>query len=247
MGSQLSCLIVTGTSKFPEEKLRELLAPQILIAEFDYANSLSAAFQFLLDSNFNLCLIGAKYQTETEPFFRDMQKLGRDKTCAFVKVRNLDDTSPRTGPNEYGFCASITEALTPLDIKVLKSTLSKEVLRIAAERRVVDVPKYVSMILKEIDLNARKQQRGLAAPYDKVIAALAKEMMSDDSIHKENFLETLSKEADQSQSFESTFVDIPEAVLEKKLPKLSKKMYAGRSARVWDKLLKRYGDKNTGK
>lgn len=247
MASQLSCLIVTGTGSFPEEKLRELLAPQIYIAEFDYANSLSTAFQFLLNSNFNLCLIGAKYQAETEPFFRDMQKLGRDKTCAFVKIRSPDDTSSRTGANDFGFCASINESLTALDIKILKSTLSKEVLRIAGEQRVVDIPKYVSMILKEIDLNARKQQRGIADPYDKVIAAIAKEMMSDNSIHKEHFLETLLKEAEESPSFESTFVDIPDSVLGRKLPKLTKKMYAGRSARVWDKLLKRYGDKNTGK
>jgi hypothetical protein len=245
MVSELSCLIVTG-EQFPEEKLSELLAPAFLFSEFEHASSLSTAFQFLVDSNVNLCLIGTQFQNEISSFLRDMSKLGRDKTCAFVRVLASGDkiNSDKTDSlAETGFCASISTELGAKDIQSLRAALSKEVVRMHQEQRVMDIPKYVDMVLKEIDNLARSKQRGMPTHYDKVIASLVKDMMGAESIHQTAFIERLSEVAEHSSSFSSSTVDMPNLILDRKLPQLDKTRYTGRSSRVWNNLLKRYGTK----
>lgn len=244
MVSELSCLIVTG-EQFPEKKLTERLAPSFQFAEIDYASSLSNAFQTLLDSNFNLCLIGIKYQDGLESFFRDMKKIGRDKTCAFVKVQPTISNAPKSIGESLGyeFCAKISTELIEADIEALRAALSKEVVRMHQEERVTDIPKYVDMVLKEIDNFARKQQRGIPASYDKVIANLVKDMMGADSTHKEAFIAKLADEAEQAEGFNFGSVQIPDKILDKNLPELDKTKYVGSSARVWNRLLKKYGTK----
>jgi len=245
MASELSCLIVTG-DQFPEERLAKCLAPTFRLTEFDFATSLSEAFQILLSSSFNLCLIGNKHQAGLESFFRDMKKIGRDKTCAFVKVQPTIPSQTKAIENAAmgsEFCAKISTELTDTDVKALNSALSKEIVRIIQEQRASDIPKYVNMVLKEIDNTARNHQRGLSGSYDKVIASLVKDMMGPDSTHKYAFIAKLSEDAAQAEGFDYATVEIPETVLGKNLPELDKNKYAGRSARVWNKLLKRYGTK----
>lgn len=247
MAINLSCLIVTG-DPFPEEKLIGLLEPQFCLTEIEYGNSLSSAFKLLLNSNFNLCLIGFTDEEEIQSFFRDMKKLGRDKTCAFVKVVANSSLIPnRIALNQVGFCTAISSELTTIDINSLRNILSKEVIRISEEQRVVDIPKYVELVLKEVDINARKLQRGIKTSYDKVIAGLVRDMMSEESSHKDSFLEKLATESELAASFETVSVEVPDSVLERNLPKLGKTKYEGSSARVWNKLLKRYGDKDSSK
>ena len=194
-----------------------------------------------------MCLIGARYQSEYESFFRDMKKLGRDKTCAFVKVRSDDPKVPIDKPAALaaaGFCASISTELVEQDMKALRRALTKEVVRMHEEQRAEDIPGYVELILKEVDKVARNRQRGVPEDYDKVIASLVRDMMRDESIHKDNFIEALATLAEKCEGFAMSKVDVPENVLQRQLPKLAKTQYSGKSSRVWHKLLSRYGKKN---
>jgi hypothetical protein len=242
MSSELNCLIV-GISGFPQQKLRESLAPAFCFTTFDTADSVSEAFQCLVNTNFNLCVIAASLDQELQPFFRDMRKLGRDRTCAFVKF-----SPARIRPKETaaelqasGFCATISADLDAQDLIALRKALSQEMVKIREELKAESIPGCVDLVLRELDQIARRKQRGIDAKFDQVIASLVRDMMSETSIHHSNFLEALSIGAEQSISFSENAVEIPDQVLERNLPKLDKSTYRGTSSRVWNKLLKRYG------
>lgn len=242
MVNSLSCLLVSEF-EFPEEKLREALAPDFAIEEFDYAGSPSEAFQSLLNSSFNLCLMSTRSKEELDAFFSDMRTLGRDKTCAFVKV--LPPSSVREDQMHFssdGFCACISTDLSALDVAELRRALVEEISRMRKEQRSEDIPACVDLALKEVDEAARKRQRGLKASFDRVIASLVRDMMGISKEKSDVFVDTLSNKAESSAAFTATKVDVPEHVLERKLPKLEKTKYTGSSSRVWKKLLNRYGD-----
>lgn len=241
MALDLICLIIDPDAD-TQQTLPQALWPEIQFTTADYTSSLVTAFQMLVDSNYNICFIHGSFAEDLDSFFRDMKRLGRDKTCVFVQTWDtLAQNFDKSWAIELGFTGVISKAITPEERKLLKELLRVEFHHQEVTRKIKDVSEAVHFVVKELDRVARERQRGNQEHFDTMIRNFVVMLAEFDEEVMNEYFSLLGERAQSTSSFEAKKVKIPAEVLARKLPHLTEDKYCGRSLRVWESLLKRYG------
>lgn len=241
MALDLICLLVDPDPD-TSQSLTQALWPEIQFKTADYTNSLVTAFQMLIDSNYNICFIHASFEKDLDSFFRDMRRLGRDKTCVFVQTWDkLAPNFDKSWAIETGFTTVISKSITPEERKILRELLRIEFHHQEVTRKIKDVGEAVQFVVKELDRVARERQRGREERFDTIIRNFVAMLTEFDEEVLSEYFRILEEHASNAPSFESKKVKIPPTVLARKLPYLYEDKYCGRSLRVWESLLKRFG------
>jgi hypothetical protein len=243
MALRFDALFITPDAGLPK-RVSEGLWPNIQFVVNDRATTLPDAFQKLVEHSYSICFIAPKYTDGIETFFKDMQTLGRDETCFFFQLEQGYDPSGEIPKLIHGAIAGLVSATpTSAERAVLVELLEVEFHRAEVARRVTDVKDAVSLLVREIDLMARDRQRGRPRRYDISVKSFVELHLAFDKEVFSQYIDALTTLASAAPAFDVNSVAIPDAVLEKKLPNLTKDSYTGPSTRVWSKLLKKFGQR----
>lgn len=224
------------------KRTTQALWPEIQFTKADYSNSLNDAFQKLVESNYNLCFIHNTFQENLDVFFRDMERLGRHKTCVFVQLWDrLPKDLDLTPILEMGFSAIISRDVSSDEKAALRDVLQLELRRQEIDRRVVDVQEATHFVIRELDRVAREHKRGHSKKFDNLIHSFIGMLTEFDDEVLDQYFDALIEESKDSPTFEVSKLKVPEEVLKRRLPHLDEDSYSGKSHRVWEKLLKHYG------
>jgi len=224
------------------KRLSEGLWPDIQFVLADHCTSIADAFQRHVEHSYSICFIAPQFKEGIDTFFKDMKTLGRDQTCLFLQVEAGYDPSGELPRLINGAIAGlISAAPTSAERTVLGELLQVEFHRAEVTRRVADVKDAVSLLVREVDLMARERQRGRARAFDKSVKSfVALHLAFDEDVYAQ-YIEALTTLAMAAPAFEVNAVAIPDEIIGKKLPNLTKDSYSGQSSRVWNKLLKKFG------
>ncbi|RIL06942.1 MAG: hypothetical protein DCC75_10405 [Proteobacteria bacterium] len=244
MAITLTCLVI-HTTRDLVEKVTQALWPEIQFTKSDFTASLTEAFQLHYDNIYNICFVSNAVVKDLDVFFRDMEKMGRLKTCAFIQVFDkLPPNFNRADSIARGFTGVITQEVTSEERTLLKEILKIEYHNQQVRERVHDVGTVAKILTEEIDRVAKEKLRGREEKLDKLLTGFVElQAEFDDQILGEYF-EHLTAETEKAKSFEKKKVAIPAKVLKRKLPKLEDNKYSGASSRVWGMLLDKFGTKD---
>ena len=241
MSLNLICLIVDIFAD-SVKRTTQALWPEIQFVQADYSNSLNDAFQRLIECNYNLCFIHSTFKENLDSFFRDMRKLGRDRTCVFVQMWDqVPSELDRTEVLEMGFSAVVGREISNDDKLALREVLRLELRQHEIDRRVVDVQEAMRFVVKELDRVARDHQRGKNEKFDRIIRDFISMLTEYDDEVLDHYFDALAEESTQAPAFKHAKIRVPINVLKRRLPHLGEDCYTGQSRRVWEKLLRRYG------
>ena len=227
------------------EELDSRLQPEILFEYLDVVNSVHKAIQYHMDMDFQLCFIGDKFPTaEVNSFFADYQKLAKKTHCVFVQFRQtLAIDFDRGSLKKIGFDTVISLQGNSEDKAALVNALQAYILQEEYKEVLGGLPDVVENLMKEVDKIALEKKRGknksLNTIYSDHLKASAQKF---ENLHQD-YIDKLTQVTDDAEPFTTAELQVPEDVIEKKLPHLRKKGYDGQSHRVFDRLLKLHGDK----
>lgn len=237
----LVCLLVHPQRESTKE-LAEVLHPDMQFALIDHAHSIGDAFQKLLNKNYNLCFIHNRFDKDFDVFMGDMTKVGRDKTCAFVEL--WDELPAGFDKEPYldrGFAAVVSKEISQDEKITLQSLLKAEIHRQEVTRRIGDISEALQLLVRELDHAAQERQRGKKVEFNELVRNFVAAHADFDQEVLDEYFEGLSEHTSRAASFKSRKLNVPEAILKKRPPGLSKDVYSGMSRRVWQKMLKKFG------
>jgi hypothetical protein len=248
MPIELKALIIDSSMSALEE-LEASMQPEITFEYLDVVNTVHKAIQYHMDMDFQLCLIGDSFPTaEVDSFFNDYKKLNKTSFCLFVQFRpHLPPNFDRNSLAIKGFDTIISLQGTKED----KDTLIKIIEPYFLEKEYQEIKggltDVVDYLMQEVDKIALEKKRG----KEKDMSTIFSEHLKDsarkfENLH-EDYIDKLAEVTNNSEPFTSTDIDVPDEIISKKLPHLSKEGYKGQSHRVFDKLLKLHGDKKDKK
>lgn len=223
---------------------RELLWPEIRLKNKDNCFSLASAFQKHVEEDYAICFIGNTIKDGLDEFFRDIEKLGRDTSCVFVRV--VDSLPPevnRYSPAEKGFHLIISQLITTEDKTALIESLNREYHRQEVASRSQDLHAAVDLMLKEIDAASKDAKRGRQRALNKLVTGLVELHADFDEALLEQYFTTLATKAEEAEPIKKLIREVPQAVLRKKLPRLDESGYGGVSSRVGEMILDKFGEK----
>jgi len=241
---EIATLIVDASSAEAEaQALRKSLAPEFAFTSVDFTNSILKALQSLCETDYHVCFISEKFpKVELEGFFRDAASLNKRTACVFVQVReSVEGAFDRTSLRQLGFTTVISRAGTRSDKQVLKDALQEFLHAREVEKRVTTIDRSLKLVLEEIDRVSRERKRGQNKIYGGIVAEFIEGQTHFDEQVLQEYYEKLASQADQRPPAEASKINVPEAVLARKLPKLEQGKYTGVSHRVWNKLLRHHG------
>jgi hypothetical protein len=243
MALRFDALFITPEAELPK-KVSEGLWPEIQFVAADRVSSIADAFQKLVDHSYSICFIAPSFTEGIDTFFKDMKTVGRDETCFFFQLEQGYDPSGEIPKLIHGAIAGLVSAApTAAEREVLVELLQVEFHRAEVTRRVSDVKDAVSLLVREIDLMARDRQRGRSRRYDTAVKSFVELHLAFDKEVFSQYIEALTTLASAAPAFDVNAVEIPDEILEKRLPSLTKDTYRGPSARVWNKLLRKFGQR----
>ncbi len=239
---ELAVLVIDDSQERAMDLLRSL-QPEIQFTASDYTVSLRKAVLSHNEENFNVCFISEKFETaDLESFFRDMAQMGKKETCFFVRVyEELAEGFQRPSLSELGFDTVISRKGAYDDKQTIQQELHKRFFEKQVEKRKLGVDEMMQMVLKEIDRTASDKRRGL----DRKMVAIAMDGIELDVDYSDEVLagyfEALEKRTEGAKPRTIDRLDIPDSVLKRALPNLTKDGYKGNSHRVWELLAQKYG------
>jgi hypothetical protein len=241
--------LILDTQMFALEELDAALQPEIQFEYLDIVNSVHKAIQYHMDMDFQICLISEQFpREELKSFFADYEKLAKKSVCVFVQFRDhLNADFERTSLKNIGFSTVITKNGTKDDKDALEIALKEYWNQKEYEEILGGLPDVVGYLMGEIDKIALEKKRG----KDKDLSTIFSDHLKDSSKKfdglRQDYLEKLIETSDNAQAFKTTKLDVPENVVSKQLPGLTKEGYKGQSHRVFNKLLNIHGDKKEKK
>lgn len=238
--------LMIGKDAEQAAELLKALAPEVKFPASEIVPTVLKGVQSMSEDTFSVCFIEDSFPIgELEVFFNDVKGLGKLDSCVFVQVRPTVLPDTHRGSLSYlGFSTIISNKGTEDDrqalVKALKSCFHKHEVKI----RKVDVSSVMGKLLKKIDEAADDVRRGRPTKNLDIIPAELVELHTEfDPEILESYFSTLQDAADKAKPLEIESLEVPDTVLGKQLPGLSKKTYIGASHRVWDKLARKHGKK----
>lgn len=225
-------------------KLTKIYGEEFHFTDCDYTNRLHKAIQSLREVDYNLCIITDSFpEEESKSFFADYDKLDIIERCVFVQVRKVVEREvDRYSLSDLGFDTIISEIGNHADRKTLRIALKEYFCKRAAKKDKVQIKNALDMVLDRIDNVARERKRGRDSKLLNTTGdlLLAQSELSEGELEK--YFEKLTHKTEIAAPQNVDKVKIPKNVLKRQLPNLSENTYSGASARVWQKLLDRFGD-----
>jgi len=240
--TQIAALVVGPNSDEAQDFLRAL-QPDVQFAASDFTATLRKAVITHSEDNFEICFVCETFAEEdVTGFFNDMRQMGKDKTCLFVKLCNsLPEEFDRASLAPLGFGTVISAKGTAADKEALQSALQNRFHVKEVRQRKVNVDDMMESLLKEIDRAASDHRRGvhrkmIAIPMDGIEIDTEFDMAVLDS-----YFESLHKKTEGAAPRTIERLEVPDEVLRRALPGLTKEGYKGASQRVWELLSAKYG------
>ncbi len=235
--------LVVGPSADDAQDFLRALQPDVQFAASDFTATLRKAVLSHTEDNFEICFISDSFPDEdVSSFINDMKQMGKDKTCLFVKLcASLPEEFNRGSLEPQGFGTVITNKGTAADKQALQSALDNRFYVKEVRKRKVNVDEMMESLLKEIDRAAMDHRRGvhrkmIAIPMDGIEIDTQFDMAVLDS-----YFESLQKKTEGAAPRTIERLEIPDEVLKRALPELTKDGYKGASQRVWELLSAKYG------
>lgn len=215
------------------------LWPEITSERVEFADSLPSGFEKSLEEKFDLCFISSNCKAGLESFFLDMKTLGRLETCKFIQI----------GGDKSGFLMhsdislAVSNPVTKKELSNLCELIKSDFARKAAEEKSGEVRGMVHLLLQEVERAVQNLRRGRPTPPSRVVSGYVKSQTSFDPSVFESYIDALATNADKVEPSVKEVLDVPETILRRKLPFLEQKSYMGVSRRVWEKMLRRFKEK----
>lgn len=242
MRLELKGLIMDKNSGSLDE-LEACLKPDVEFEYLDLVTSIHKALEYHMEMDFQLCLIADTFPVnEVNSFLRDYDKLQKNPRCIFVQYKNTVDLDfNRDSLVSYGITTVISKTGDHKDKTALWNALKPLISKFEKKEIADSLDTMIDHLLTEVDRVAQDRKRGVTTKLHSVwgqhIADSSKKYEGLD----QDFYNKLIKSTNESEPFSVTEIEVPEAVLGKNLPHLSKSNYKGRSNRVWNMLLNKHG------
>lgn len=242
MTLQLKGLIIDKHSQAHEE-LQEALRPDVEFGYVDVVNTFHKALEYHIDMEFHVCLIGEAFpMNEINGFLRDYDKLNRDPRCIFVQIKkHVEAEYKRDSLVAYGITTVISKDGDESDRAALTKALQPVIITFEKKEISDSLDSMINHLLDQVDKAAQDMKRGvprcLHSVYGKHIAESSEKYQGLD----QDFYKKLIESTSEAKPFAVSELAMPENILNKNLPHLSKSKYKGRSNRVWNMLLNKHG------
>ena len=225
--------------------LANTLGPEIEFSDFEFTNSILKAVRSHAEVQYEICFISEDFPVEElGPFFEDMKAMNRDLGCVFVQVReNIEPGFDRSSLQDIGIDYVISRDGTQRDKEGIGEQVSIKLGNDEIKRRVMDVSSAMDVLLRELDIAAANKKRGRqdsSQLYSLSIDFITMQTNFDEEVLS-RYYQTLSKKAEEAEPSIADKLHVPDSILEKELPELSKTGYKGASHRVWKKLMRQHG------
>ncbi|MBX7138503.1 MAG: hypothetical protein K1X83_11025 [Oligoflexia bacterium] len=226
------------------EGLKQALESHYELRSFDTAANVPDLLQLHIENHYDMCLVYDTWPNETvEMFYKDYLKLERNTKCVFAQIKNqVPEKFDRTSLRHLGFTTVVSTAINAHDLTALRLAF-REKRQITVEERIDNVEQAVKLLIKDVDRIASDRKRGRDKSLQGVSAQFISGQTQVDPAVLEAYFDKLAQETESAAPTEHTEIVVPEEVVEKELPGLSKDGYAGASNRVWKKLVKAFGRK----
>lgn len=222
--------------------LLEPLLKSFGLGEIELAQNFNETLQSHLSNDFEFCFISDVFPSDAvKIFFSDYQKMEKDFPCVFVQLRdtvgaNVDRSSLR----DFGFTSIISRSVNDSDLRALEAALRERGDIKEIQTKVGNVDLALKKVLKDIDECASEKRRGKEVTLHSIaVDFIGKEASFNDTVHSK-YINKLARETSASKP-QATVLTIPDDVLSKNAPGLTREAYTGASKRVWKRLLKRFG------
>ena len=248
MATELKGLIL-DTQMFALEELDNALQPEIVFEYLDLVNSAHKAIQYHIEMDFQICLISEKFPIDdVRTFFTDYKKIQKKSLCVFVQFRDhVNADFERTSLKNMGFSTIISKKGTPEDKEALELAL-KEYWNYEEYKEILGgLPDVVGYLMGEVDKIALEKKRGKEKDLSTIFSDHLKDSSKKFDGLRQDYLDKLIETADAAPAFETTELAVPDNIVTKQLPHLSKEGYKGQSHRVFNKLLNLHGQKSDKK
>lgn len=231
------------------EALCRALEPECYFLDRHFCPSLHEALQFILAHKVHVCFIAMTFDAKSIHVFRaDTKKLEHAERAAFVLV---DETAPdeaaRSSVKSAGFETVISRAVDPDDKRLLSDILTPLVKYNECEaeikKKVLNVRDAIQVLLRELDRVAMDRKHSIDSHFDHLAPDFIAELSEFHDEVLQRYYAMLSeqlKDASVPEGF-CNKLTVPEDVLKKRLPALSRDNYSGASRRTWKKLVKLFG------
>ena len=243
MHIELKGLIIDKTSE-SLELLEAALNPDIVFEYIDLVNTVNKAVEYHMGMEFELCLISEEFSIEeVKSFFADFAKLGKKEPCLFIQFRkNCDIELDRESLKSVGFATIISTAGDHKDKECLWKALKPFLNQRKYAEVVEELDSVVEKLLNEVDRIALEHKRGKKKKFNNVVSRYLQDTSKEFEKIKEVYLEKLLEESNNAAAFEPSKVEVPDDILDKKLPHLYKDGYKGQSYRVSSKVHEIHGE-----
>ena len=211
----------------------------------EVATTLHEALDFQSLGKFNACFIADTFsEKEIQSFMQDMRKIGRDKSCVFIQMRNtVPDSFDRKSLHHLGYATVVTPAANTKDKQEMQIALKDALHAGDLRRRAKDIGTATKLVLREIDLTAADRKRGVDRHLPTKSNSFFKSQANFDGVLMDKYYEALEEGTAQATPAKNCSLEVPETVLQKQLPRLEKDRYKGTSRRVWRMLMGKHGKK----
>lgn len=233
--------LFVSTSRLICNSMIDALKPEYQCSPVEVVSSLAEGFQQHLEQEFRLCFIFHGFESEYQAFFRDIKAMGRDKTCHFIIVNEVEKFEPISGElKEIGFAGQISTQVTKGDKHTIWELFERERQVELIKERCIDMNETVRAALRTVDTAAKHLKRGRFKRVDQVLKTFIKGSTKLDDSVMESYLKALQLQSDEATPFKNYFMKVPEP-WKHKLPEMEDDGYKGVSNRTWDRLRKRWG------
>lgn len=224
-------------------KLRELIYPAFEIGAYQIVYTAHEALEALINEEYNICLLpDFTTREESDNLMSDYRKLEKELECDFIEVREfLPDDFDRSSLRKQGFASVISHAITADDIHAIEETLKHQVRAEKIIDKANGVKESLGLLLRDLDRTAADRKRGRETPLRSISSQfISTETAFDEKVLKKYF-NALSDQSAAQEAPQADSISVPDNILKKGAPGLSRDRYTGASQRVWKKLIRLYG------
>lgn len=230
------------------ESLLDALQPEFIFDELDFASTILNAIDCFEGVQYAVCFLSDSFPlAELNAFFEDIGSMNRDLNCVFAQVReSIPAGFDRYSLQTIGIDIVISRAATQQDKAGLQEAITKKSNASEVKERITDMSQALDILLREVDRRAENKKRGRNKKDagTEPTAFIAMQTNFDEQVMA-RYYQTLTRKTYIARPSLADTLEVPQQVLERQLPRLTRSGYDGASSRVWEKLQRNHGVKVT--
>lgn len=225
------------------EQFVKALEPEFTFADRICTTSFHEALDSILQQKTHLCFISDSLSREkATTLIQDARKVEQTKNVIFILVKPVIQSDQERVVKD--FAAAITSVANSADRIALAKCLDPIAPKLKREEELrqstLALNVAIKHLMKQVDDLAKDKKRGVKGSFDALFQHYVEDITALDQESLEKYYELLCQKASElkPQGFEK--IEVPDAILKRKLPKLTKDNYEGASRRVWGKLSNKF-------